>query len=240
MSGKQTEGVPEGGVRKYLWASHGTAAGWLKDAMVECAAWIPGLSGIAFRAFWDRLWIKGAGRLAIESGVRILGSRYVTIDDGVYLDRGVYLHGRPGGLALGSGTRVMQGAVIHVYNFRELENSGVKIGKNCVIGINSVITGQGGVDIGDHVIIAPGVMVLPVDHVYGDPERPVREQGITAKGIRIGSGAWIGARALVLDGVTVGENAVVGAGSVVTGDVPARAVVAGNPARPVKEPDVGE
>ena len=221
-------------------AEHGSSAGWGRDFMVSVAAWIPEFIGIGLRAFWYRLWIRGSGRFASESGVRILGSQYVTIDDGVYLDRGVYLHGRPGGLHLGSGTRVMQGAVIHVYNFRNLENSGIKIGENCVIGINCVVTGQGGVEIGDDVIIAPGAMVLPADHVYDDPERPIREQGITAKGIKIGSGAWIGARALVLDGVTVGENAVVGAGSVVTKDVPARAVVAGNPARPVKESDVGE
>lgn len=223
-------------MREYLAAEHGSVGGWLKDGLVAAAAWAPGLPGIGMRAVWDRLWIKGSGRFVRERGVRVLGAEYITIEEGVYLDRGVYLHGRPGGLVIGSGTRLMQGAVVHVYNFRDLPRAGIKIGKKCVIGMNAVITGQGGVTIGDDVIMAPGAMVLPVDHVFDDSARPIREQGITGKGIEIGAGAWIGAGALVLDGVKVGRNAVVAAGAVVTRDVPEGSVAAGNPARTVKSP----
>jgi acetyltransferase-like isoleucine patch superfamily enzyme len=224
-----------GRLKDYVSFTHGGTAGWARDAMIEVGAWVPGLLGIGLRAWWDRLWIKGEGRFAAERGVRILGAEHLRIDDGVYLDRGVYLHGRPGGLHLGAGTRVMQGAVIHVYNFRDLPGAGIRIGRRCVIGFNCVITGQGGVELGDDVIMAPGAMALPVDHVFSDAVKPIREQGLTARGVKIGKGAWIGAGAMILDGVTVGENAVVGAGAVVTRDVPARAVAAGNPAVLVKE-----
>ena len=61
------------------------------------------------------------------------------------------------------------------------------------------------------------------------------EQGIIARGVRIGDGAWIGAGAIVLDGVTVGEGAVVGAGAVVTRDVPPFAVAVGVPTRVVRQ-----
>jgi len=237
MSQTKTTGSP--GVSEYISAMHGSAWGWIKDAMVEGASWVPGLMGIGVRAVWDRLWIKGNGLFAAERGVRILGSAYITIGNGVYLDRGVYLHGRPGGLHIGAGTRVMQGAVIHVYNFRGLDQSGIKIGENCVIGFNAVITGQGGVEIGDNVIVAPGAMVLPVDHFYEREDAPIREQGIRARGVKIEAGAWIGARAMILDNVTIGRNAVVGAGAVVTRDVPARGVVAGNPAETIKTGDAG-
>jgi len=223
------------GIGEYLALEHGSFTGWLRDAMIAGASWVPGLMGIGLRAFWDRLWIRGSGRFVTERGVRILGAENIVIADGVYLDRGVYLHGRPGGLDIGSGTRIMQGAVLHVYNFRGLADSGIRIGRHCVIGFNCVITGQGGVVLEDDVIMAPGSMLLPVNHLYEDAEQPVRDQGIITRGIRIGRGAWIGAQALVLDGVTVGENAVVGAGSVVTRDVAPHTVVAGNPAQAVKE-----
>ncbi|HUT51916.1 MAG TPA: acyltransferase [bacterium] len=233
-----SSGRPDGaapGVSEYVSLAHGSLAGWFRDAMIDAASWVPGLAGIGLRAAWDRLWIKGSGRFAMERGVRVRGAEYITIHGGVYLDQGVYLHGRPGGLEIGAGTRVMRGAVLHVYNFRGLPNAGIRIGGRCVIGLNCVITGQGGVELGDDVILAPGAMVLPVDHVHEDAGRPIREQGLSARGIKIESGAWIGAGAIILDGVTVGSNAVVGAGSVVTRDVEAGTVVAGNPARPVKE-----
>ena len=73
------------------------------------------------------------------------------------------------------------------------------------------------------------------NHVYQDTTRPISHQGITAQGIVIEDGAWIGAGAIILDGVRVGRNAVVGAGAVVTRDVPAYILAAGNPARVVRD-----
>jgi acetyltransferase-like isoleucine patch superfamily enzyme len=65
------------------------------------------------------------------------------------------------------------------------------------------------------------------------PERPLREQPVTSRGIRVGTDVWIGANAGVTDGVTIGDHAVVGMGAIVTRDVPAWAIVAGVPARVV-------
>ncbi len=231
MNGKDEE---YSGLARYIEAEHGDLEGWLRDVMVWLPSCIPGLAGVAIRSVWDRPWIRGNGRFALEAGVRILGAKYIRIDGGVYIDAGAYLHGREGGLSIGKGSRLMRGAVVHVYNFRKLESAGVNIGQDCVIGINCVITGQGGVEIEDKVIMAPGSMVLPVDHAYSDREVPIKDQGIVGKGIRVKSGAWIGAGAIVLDGVTVGRNAVVGAGAVVTEDVADGAVVTGVPAREIK------
>ena len=197
--------------------------------------WIPTLAGIGLRAVFYRLLIRGSGWFAAESGARLRGMRFIRLDDGVYLDRGVYLHGRPGGLVIGQGTRVMGGAVLHVYNFRDLPGSGIAIGRECVIGLGAIITGQGKVTLGDKVIVGPRAMILPVNHRYQDAGSAIKYQGIEAKGIAIAEGAWIGGGAMILDGVTIGQNAVVAAGAVVTENVPDRTLVAGNPAKPIKE-----
>jgi len=220
----------------YLSASSGGFFPYLAEELLTLACgWVPTLVGIGLRSALYRILIRGQGAFALEAGVRIRGMKFIRIGDGVYVDRGAYLHGRPGGLELGSGTRVMSGAVLNVYNFRGLPSSGISLGRDCVIGFGAVITGQGKVRLGDQVIVGPQAMILPVNHLFQDSDRPIKEQGLEAKGITVESGAWIGAGAIILDGVKVGQNAVVAAGAVVTEDVPARTLVAGNPARRIKE-----
>jgi acetyltransferase-like isoleucine patch superfamily enzyme len=77
--------------------------------------------------------------------------------------------------------------------------------------------------------------IVAVNHEFDDPHRPFVEQGITAAGIVIEDDVWIGASAVITDGVHIGRGAVVAAGAVVTADVPAHTVVAGVPARVVRE-----
>jgi len=124
---------------------------------------------------------------------------------------------------------------LHVYNFRGLPASGIRIGRDSLVGEYSVIRGQGGVTIGDRVYTSPFTQILAVNHVFNDPHRPFVEQGITAKGIVIEDDVWIGSGAIITDGVKVGKGAIVAAGAVVTRDVAPYYVVAGVPARPVKD-----
>lgn len=83
----------------------------------------------------------------------------------------------------------------------------------------------------DDVQIAMNVSIITNNHDFYD--RAI----LTIKDVHIKKNAWIGAGAIILPGVTIGENAIVGAGSVVTHDVPTNTVVAGNPAKMVKELD---
>jgi acetyltransferase-like isoleucine patch superfamily enzyme len=124
-----------------------------------------------------------------------------------------------------------------VYNFRDLPHAGIKIGRDSLIGEYSVIRGQGGVQIGDRVYTSPFTQIIAVNHVFDDPNRGFVEQGITAQGIVIEDDVWLGASAVITDGVRVGKGAVVAAGAVVVKDVPPHTVVAGVPARPVKTID---
>jgi len=214
--------------------SGGAARYVVEQIFAAFLSWIPGLPGLVLRWLFYRLLVSGSGWIAIERGVEIFGTKWITLGRGIYLGEGVILQGRPGGLKIGDGVRIMPRAVLNVYNYRGLEHSGIEIGSGSVIGIGAVITGQGLVKIGEQVIVAPGVKIMPVNHIYSDPNRPIKEQGIQAKGIIIAKGAWVGAGAIVLDSVEIRENAVVAAGAVVVESVPAQAVVAGNPAQPVK------
>jgi len=205
-----------------------------EELLMLAAGWIPGGVGIAVRGPAWRALIGGKGLFAADTGVVIKHSGTITIDSGVFLDRRVYLHGGEKFLIIGSGTRIMHGAQVMVYNYRDLECSFIRIGSNCVIGPGCVITGQGGVTIGNDVIIGPKALILPVDHNYSRADVSIREQGIRPLPINISDNVWIGGGAEILGGSEIGSGSVVGAGSVVKGPVPARSVVAGNPAKVIK------
>ncbi|MFV1994018.1 MAG: DapH/DapD/GlmU-related protein [Verrucomicrobiales bacterium] len=107
----------------------------------------------------------------------------------------------------------------------------LRIGKD--VGLSGVvICAADSIEIGEGSILGSGAMVIDNDfHVPGEGWSWAQGAVATAKPVRIGRGVFIGARAIVLKGVTVGDRAVVGAGAVVARDVPAGAVVGGNPAR---------
>jgi acetyltransferase-like isoleucine patch superfamily enzyme len=206
----------------------------LEQSLYALFGWIPTLAGIGLRGIFYRLILRMKGWAAIESGVRLRYANFIELRHGAYLDQGVYLHACPRGITIGENTIVMHGAVLHVYNFRDLPHAGIWVGRDCLIGEYNVIRGQGGVKIGDRVYTSPFTQLLAVNHVYSDPSRPIIEQGITAQGIEIEDDAWIGAGAIITDGVCVGRGAVVAAGAVVTRNVDPYTVVAGVPAKVVK------
>ena len=105
----------------------------------------------------------------------------------------------------------------------------VKIGKNVVIMPGCLMMSAGGITIEDEAMIAANVQLISNNHDLDN--RSI----ITCRPIRICCRAWIGSGATILPGVTVGENSVVGAGSVVTHDVEPNTVVAGNPARLMRQ-----
>lgn len=87
----------------------------------------------------------------------------------------------------------------------------------------------------DDVMFASNVFISDATHGYGTALEPYKYQGMTQpQAIRIGVGSWIGQNVVVMPGVTIGECAIVGANSVVTQDIPSRAIALGNPAKVIK------
>jgi acetyltransferase-like isoleucine patch superfamily enzyme len=209
----------------------------LEQTLQWVAGGLPTVAGIALRGVLYPLMLRMEGTAAIERNVRLRFASLIRLGHGSYLDEGVYIHACPAGVTIGPNTLVMHGAVLHVYNFRNLPHAGIRIGRDSLIGEYTVIRGQGGVTIGDRVYTSPHTQIIAVNHVFDDPSRPFIEQGITAQGIAIEDDVWLGSAAVVTDGVHIGRGAVIAAGAVVTHDVPAHTVVGGVPARVLREID---
>lgn len=145
------------------------------------------------------------------------------IGKGVEVDPRAWL-GRGGKIAIGDNSIVRAGAFL-------LPSGGfISIGNNSSINQYVVINGEGGVTIGNSVMIASFCAFYAANHVFSDPTIPIERQGMcTRGGIKIADDVWIGTHAVILDGVSVGTGSVIAAGTVVTKDVPRFSIVAGVP-----------
>jgi carbonic anhydrase/acetyltransferase-like protein (isoleucine patch superfamily) len=116
----------------------------------------------------------------------------------------------------------------------------LRIGDRCVIGRGSHLVAHHSITIGDDVYAGPYVYITDQNHSYDDPGRPIGRQWPANAAVTIGSGSWLGTGVIVLPGTVLGRNVVVAAGSVVRGAVPDCCVIAGVPARVVREYVTGD
>jgi acetyltransferase-like isoleucine patch superfamily enzyme len=107
------------------------------------------------------------------------------------------------------------------------------IGKGTSINRNTVC--RGNFVIGQNCAIAPNCTIVGANHIFSNPDKCIKFQGVSAKGINIEDDVWIGANCVVLDGVTIGKGSVIGAGSVVVKNIPPYSVAVGNPCKVIKQ-----
>jgi acetyltransferase-like isoleucine patch superfamily enzyme len=168
-----------------------------------------------------------AGR-ACAHRVRFFG-RAVTVDPSCRISwRSIIRTSGGGSISIGKNCEIHAFAMILTYG------GVVTIGQNCSLNPFVIVYGHGGTKIGNGVRIAAHSVIIPANHIP-TAGTPLYQSGVSGEGIAIGNDVWIGAGARILDGVTIGNNAVVGAGSVVTKPVPAYAIVAGVPARLIRD-----
>jgi acetyltransferase-like isoleucine patch superfamily enzyme len=152
------------------------------------------------------------------------------VTDGLcFVCRGVHFEiGRDAKVVLGRWSWLGHGTKIRVHE------GVVSIGAKSVLGQECTISCFQHVSIGRECIIADRAMMIDFDHGTVEVERPIREQGIYKRDVRIGHNVWIGYGACILRGVKVGDNAVIGTSSVVTRNVPDNAIVGGAPAKVIR------
>ena len=109
----------------------------------------------------------------------------------------------------------------------------VVIGDHTRIGLHNTIIGP--VEIGNNVNLAQGITVTALNHNFSDTNKRIDEQGVSTNPVTIEDDVWVGANAVILPGVTIGEHCVVAAGAIVTKDVPPHSLVAGVPAKVIKQ-----
>lgn len=142
--------------------------------------------------------------------LRVTSGGSLSIEDGVAIERDVLLHADGGTIV---------------------------IGRNGFIGRGSQIVALERVEIGPDALVAAGVVIRDADHRFADPSKPIREQGHDVRPIRVGADVWLAAHVVVTAGSVIGDGCVVAAGAVVRGELPARTVAVGIPARVVKSRD---
>jgi len=109
----------------------------------------------------------------------------------------------------------------------------IRMGADCTVNPYACLSGR--VTLGDGVRIASLATLVGFNHRSDDPELPVYRQGVETRGITVGDDVWIGANAVLVDGVTIGSHSIVAAGAVVSRDVPPWSVVGGVPARVLRD-----
>lgn len=152
---------------------------------------------------------------------------------GVLVDRSALIY--PGAIFEPSGGKIIIGArtvIDHGVILRGLGGT-IEIGDDCSVNAYSLLQGGGDLRIGNNARIGSHTVIVPSNHVFSNPNIPIKDQGLSKKGILIEEDVWIGAGVRVLDGVVLGKGCIVGAGAVVTRSVPPGTIVGGVPARTI-------
>ncbi|MDB9372508.1 acyltransferase [Nodularia sphaerocarpa] len=188
----------------------------------------PKLRNLVYRRIFSRMGTP----VYIQNGVEFLGASAIEMGNGVHLFKGVRMDakGHPNNkIYLGNGV-----ALERYVDIGCLDNTCISIDDQTFIAPDVCIAGPGNIKIGKHCMIASHTGIYANNHKFTDPTKPIRDQGVTRKGIVIEDDCWLGHGVTVLDGVTIGKGSVIGAGSVVNKDIPPYSVAVGAPVRVIK------
>lgn len=221
------------------------------DSTYELADWIP--IDVLLEEIWLRGWmairgILNRGRFKKTSGILFLGrdvklraSRRICLGRNVSIHNHVFLDGFcQRGVIIGDNVTIREFSIIECTGVLRAPGEELVIGNNVGISQHAFIGVRGKVTIGNNVMFGPYVTIYAANHNYTDPNQLIISQGENRKGIEIGDDCWLGTGCKILDGVKVGKGSIIAAGAVVTKDVPPYSIVAGVPAKVIKNRSMRE
>lgn len=138
------------------------------------------------------------------------------------------------GICFGNNVSIGKNTTIECSGSLKSIGKGLSIGNNVGLGTHGFWGCAGGIEIGDNTIFGNYVSLHSENHNFSQKDVPIRLQGVTRKGIKIGSDCWIGAKATILDGTDLGDGCIVAAGAVVRGIIPPYSIIGGIPAKIIK------
>jgi acetyltransferase-like isoleucine patch superfamily enzyme len=170
---------------------------------------LPGRIGYALRRWWFSKRFKGSERLHIGRRCQFIAPELMSFKGKTLINDGCYFNADGGSISVGNWTAM---------------NHNVHINASC----------GGSIHIGEHCPIGPGVIMRTANHRFSRTDINIQDQGHDPADIIIEDNCWIGANAVILGGVRIGTGAIIGAGAIVTKDIPSMAIAVGTPARVIK------
>lgn len=178
---------------------------------------------------------KSSGLIFVGNNVRVRHAYQFEVGKNLILEDHVNINALSfNGIKFGDHVSIGRNSTLLGTGIISHKGVGITIGNRTGINVNAYLGGQGGITIGDDVIMGPNVQIFSENHNFSDPTLTIKEQGLTRSGVIIGNNCWIGGGTTILDGVTIGDGCVIAAGSVVNKSVPANSVVGGVPAKIIK------
>ena len=176
------------------------------------------------RTAWQQWWMFR------KQAMRSLLFRYAALGRGVYIGEGARIPGS-GRLELARTVSVQRHAVLNA-----AAGAVIRVERGARVGAFAVISAVREIDIGADVLIADRVFISDHHHGFADPDAPVIAQGASpAQPVSIGAGSWLGINVCIMPGVVLGPGCIVGAGAVVTRSFPAGSIIAGVPAKLLRQ-----
>lgn len=168
-------------------------------------------------------------RVKVRHGYQLSAGKNLILEDNVSINAL-----STNGIQFGDNVSIARDSILFCTGIISQKGTGITIGDRTGISARAYLAGQGGITIGNDVIMGPNVQIFSENHNYSDTAIIIKEQGVTKQAVVIGNNCWLGAGAVILAGVVIGDGCVIAASSVVTKSVPANSIVAGIPAKVIK------
>jgi len=212
----------------YKWESPHSSRDLFSIAWVRLIQVTRGLFLKPFLKKSEGLLFRGS-HVKVRHGYKITAGKNLILEDNVSVNAL-----SENGISFGDNVSIARDSILFCTGIIAYRGKGITIGHRTGISARAYFAGQGGITIGNDVIMGPNVQVFSENHIYNDISLTIKEQGVTKLPVSIGNNCWIGAGSTILAGVTIGDGCVVAAGSVVTKSFAPNSVIAGVPAKLIK------